>query len=86
MADNTEMINALKHRVKDELEDAMKYMEMSHKARDYGEPQDAQIFRDIAKEEYTHAGHINNILKEHGSNTNEFHDMWVKAQHDVYGI
>ena len=29
MADNTEMINALKHRVKDELEDAMMYMEMS---------------------------------------------------------
>ena len=86
MAENIEMINALKMRVKDELEDSMKYMEMSHKARDYGKPQDAQIFRDIAKDEYTHAGHINHVLKEHGSNTNEYHDMWVKAQKDIYGI
>ena len=86
MAENIEMINALKMRVKDELEDSMKYMEMSHKARDCGKSQDAQIFRDIAKDEYTHAGHINHILKEHGSNTNEYHDMWVKAQKDIYGI
>lgn len=86
MADNTEMINALKHRVKDELEDTMLYMEMAHKTREHGEPQDVQIFRDIAKEEYTHAGHINNIIKEHGSNTNEYHDMWVMAEKAVYGL
>lgn len=86
MADSAEMINALKHRVKDELEDTMLYMEMARKAREHGEPQDVQIFRDIAKEEYTHAGHINNILKEHGSNTNEYHDMWVRAEKAVYGF
>ena len=86
MADNVEMVNAIKLRVKDELEDTIKYMEMSHKARDYEKPHDVQIFRDIAKEEYTHAGNLNHILREHGHNTDEYHDMWVKAQHAVYGI
>lgn len=80
------MINTLKENVKEELNDCMKYAELAEMARDRGIPNESQMFRDMAKEEYSHAGHNNHILKEHGSNTNEYHDMWVKAEKAVYGL
>lgn len=80
------MINILKENVKEELNDCMKYADLAAVARDKGEPNQSQMFRDMAKEEYIHAGHNNRMLKQHGSNTNEYQDMWMKAEKAVYGL
>lgn len=46
----------------DEIADAMKYKGLAEKT----EGGDRQILHDMAKEEYTHAKHICQMMKEHG--------------------
>lgn len=48
---------------KEELHDVIKYVDMSKNCDNDGY---SQIFRDIAREEYQHACHIKEVMKEKG--------------------
>jgi rubrerythrin len=50
----------LQEHLEDECEDVVDYTELANKANDSGE---AQILKDIAYEEYIHAGHLKDILQ-----------------------
>lgn len=52
----------IKQKFLEELNDAERYIDMCEKATRDG---DKQIFRDIAKEEMTHAEHLKTIIREH---------------------
>ena len=49
--------------LEDEYKDVLVYIDLSKKANDSGE---AQILRDIAREEYVHAGHLERLLNRAG--------------------
>lgn len=53
----------LNDHLKNEYKDVLVYADLSKKASDPGE---AQILKDIAREEYIHAGHLEGILKDAG--------------------
>lgn len=56
----------IKDAAADEYEDVCKYMEAAEVATEAGLPHHAQMLKDIAKEEYTHAKHICQMGKEMG--------------------
>lgn len=58
-----EIFNHLPETYKEELHDVIKYVDMSKNCDNDGY---SQIFRDIAREEYQHACHICEIIKDKG--------------------
>ena len=61
-------INKIKDRAAEEFIDSADYMRLATESHNDGY---AQILRDIAKEEYTHATHLESILKDFGIVTTE---------------
>ena len=55
----------LKKDLHEELEDVIKYTELAKHAEGY----ERQVLRDMAREEYTHAKHICEIMKAHNLDT-----------------
>lgn len=63
-------------RLKDELNDVLTYAKMSEEAStDF----DRKILSDIARDEYSHAKHIKEIMKEHNM-PHEHMEEWEKAK------
>jgi rubrerythrin len=54
----------MEDRLKEELHDVVHYCKMSREAEC---EHDRRIFKDIAKDEYSHAKHIAEMMKEHGT-------------------
>ena len=59
-----ELYAMLAERVKDEYNDVIKYVNLSKSAENNNLEGPAQILKDIAHEEFLHAEHIENILRE----------------------
>lgn len=59
-----ELITKLSEHVKDELNDVMTYTNLSKAAAANKLEGPAQILKDIAHEEFLHAEHLENILRE----------------------
>lgn len=73
----------IKKHLSNEYEDVMKYVELSKADTNEGE---AQILRDIAREEYTHAKHLKTMLKNAGIDISELHDRHEKAEAAIRDI
>jgi ferritin len=71
-------INKIMNKVTEELDDAMEYANLSHEAKEMGVHCDAQMLHDMAKEEYTHAKHIEQMLKKSGMTYPDIHDKIKK--------
>lgn len=78
-----DLIAALTNCLTKEYNDAIMYMELSKKANNFNGT--AQILRDIAFEEYTHACHLENILRDENK-LNENSELKEKAHNAVIGI
>lgn len=61
-----ELYEALADHIKDEYGDVIKYVKLSKAAASNSLDGAAQILKDIAHEEFTHAQHVENILKDMG--------------------
>lgn len=59
-----ELYNTLAAHIKDEYGDVLKYVNMSKAAASNNLEGAAQILKDIAHEEFLHAEHVENILRE----------------------
>lgn len=59
-----ELYTTLAACVKDEYNDVISYVNLSKTAASYDFEGPAQILKDIAYEEYLHAEHLENILRE----------------------
>lgn len=59
-----ELYNMLAANIKDEYNDVIRYVNLSKAATSNNLEGPAQILKDIAHEEYTHAEHLENILRE----------------------
>ena len=68
----------LKDHLEDEYKDVISYIQLSKNANNPGE---AQILKDIAREEYIHAGHLERLLKRAGKELPEGKER-VKAAID----
>lgn len=76
-----ELYKELSDSLKDEHEDAAKYERLSKEA---GDDRYAQMLRDIAHEEHTHARHIREILSDMGMpDTEGTEPMPQKAQKEA---
>lgn len=73
-------LDKLKDDLKEELHDAIKYANMSREAHGG----DRQILHDMAKEEYTHAKHLCQIMREHGME-HEHGALMEQAREAVWG-
>lgn len=73
----------LDERLKDELQDVVHYCKL---AREASSEHDRRILSDIAKDEYSHAKHIANILREHKEykEPTEEWEMATKALHTLW--
>lgn len=65
----------------EEIADARKYKALANRM-DGG---DRQILDDMAKEEYTHAKHICQIMKEHGEDAKSNKEQLRMLEHDIFG-
>ena len=76
----------IKKHLKNEYDDVIKYVELSKADTNDGEK---QILKDIAHEEFTHATHLEEILKEAGKDVfsdpafSDSHEKAEKALNDV---
>lgn len=61
-----ELYRMLADSVRDEYNDVIRYVNLSKAAAENELEGPAQILKDIAHEEFTHAQHIENILKDMG--------------------
>lgn len=59
-----ELYDMLAENVKDEYNDVIRYVNLSKAAASNGFDGHAQILKDIAREEFLHAEHLENILRE----------------------
>lgn len=66
-------------RLKDELRDVVTYVELSEKAETEF---DRRILSDIARDEYSHAKHIKEIMKEHDIPVG-YVEEWDKAKQAI---
>lgn len=78
---SNDVINTLSNSLIDEYNDVLKYMKLAKEAGDSDGV--AQILSDIAREEYTHASHIKEILEDYGKtniDNSEVKELKEKAQ------
>ena len=52
--------------IEEEYEDACKYAKLSKEEMSKGNEGNAQIYRDMAREEYTHGEHLKNMMHAEG--------------------
>lgn len=74
----------LTNSLEDELSDVTKYCDMSKEAEELGMTCESKIFRDISREEYIHAKHLKEIIKENKISVSEeteikIEKLWKKA-------
>lgn len=66
-------------RLRDELNDVVNYTEMAkHADTEF----DRRILSDIARDEFSHAKHIKEIMKEHGIHA-DVSEEWKKAEKSI---
>jgi rubrerythrin len=79
-----ELIKCLVARLKEELMDVETYNTLFESLTDHRLYEDADVIEDIARDEFSHAQAIAEILEEHGhdlSDDQELHALWHKAKH-----
>lgn len=64
----------------EEMADARKYKALANKS----EGGDRQMLDDMAKEEYTHAKHICQMMHEHGENTESLKEHLKTLKNDIW--
>lgn len=57
-------LDEIKRELPEELEGVSEYMKLAHEAKMHGDHGNAQVLKDMAKEEYTHAKHLKCMLDE----------------------
>lgn len=57
-------LEEIKHELPSEFDGVSEYMKLAHEAKMHGNDGHAQILKDMAKEEYTHAKHLKCMLDE----------------------
>ena len=67
----------MEERLKDELHDVVHYCKM---AREATCEHDRRIFSDIARDEYSHAGFIADIMRRHGNYTEPTVDWEIATE------
>lgn len=70
---------------KDELTDVQKYSEIAKLMHDEGHDEYAQIFRDMAREEHTHAHHIREMAEDMGIK-GTLADEWRAADKSIADV
>lgn len=69
----------MEHRLLEELHDVVEYCKMSKESPC---EMDKKIFKDIARDEYSHAKHIAEMMKRHGEYVEPTTD-WEIATHAI---
>lgn len=79
-----ELMKLLAHRLKDELTDVETYNSLYESLRAHGMYEEADEIEEIARDEFTHAEALCEILKEHGYDLHaeqELDFLWHRAKH-----
>lgn len=82
--DREELMKLLAHRLKDELTDVETYNSLYESLRAHGMYEEADEIEEIARDEFTHAEALCEILKEHGYDLHaeqELDFLWRRAKH-----
>ena len=75
-----ELYTMLAENIKDEYNDVIRYVNLSKTAKENDLEGPAQILKDIAHEEYIHAEHIENILREMNTSKEDNFDLKKNAR------
>lgn len=81
-----ELYTMLAENIKDEYNDVIRYVNFSKTAKENDLEGPAQILKDIAHEEYIHAEHIENILREMNASKEDNFDLKKNAREALNGL